>query len=88
MHDNVRGLQLFIRECFIAAMLNPSLKSRFTQEFSMILEVFVGLKVTPLKNKKRSKNKKTLKNAFFIKIIKEAKNVFYIYGGRNCASLI
>jgi len=48
-------------------MLNPLLKSRFTQEFSMILEDFVGLKVTPLKIKNVPKIKKTLKNAFFIK---------------------
>ena len=38
MHDNVRGLRLFMRELIIAAMLNPAIKSRFMQEFSR----FVG----------------------------------------------
>jgi len=33
----------------------------------------------PLVNKKRSENKKNLKNAFFIKIVKTVKIVFYIY---------
>src|SRR6218665_3675412 len=60
-------------------MLNPSLKSRFMEKFSRfsrILAGLVGYKNSPLENKKRSKNKKTLKNAFFIKIIKNVKNVF------------
>jgi len=50
MDDNVWGLRLFMRDFFIAAMdltmLNPSLKSRFMQEFSRfrqeILEDLVG----------------------------------------------
>ena len=32
-HDNVWGLLVFMRELFIAVMLNPSLKRRFTKEF-------------------------------------------------------
>jgi len=39
--------------------------------------------MSPLENKKRSKNKKPLKNSFFIKLIKNVKNVFYIYGYRD-----
>ena len=44
-HAWQRGLRLFGREFCIAAMLNPSLKSRFIQEFirfSMILTGLVG----------------------------------------------
>jgi len=33
VHDNVLQLRLFVREYPIAAMLNPSLKSRFISEF-------------------------------------------------------
>ena len=54
---------------FIAAMLNPSLhENRFMQEFSRFSRVLVGLvgyKISPLENKKRSKNKKTLKARFY-----------------------
>src|SRR6218665_2533790 len=71
-------------------MLNPSLKSRFMEKFnrfSRILAGLVGSKISPLENKKRSKNKKTLKNAFFIKIIKKRKKRFlhlcWIASGRN-----
>jgi len=63
-------------------MLNPSLKSRFIEKFnrfSRILASLIGYKNSPLESKKRSKNKKALKNAFFVKIIKHVKNVFYIY---------
>src|SRR6218665_1008305 len=63
-------------------MLNPSLKSRLMEKFnrfSRILAGLIGYKISPLENKKRSNNKKTLKNAFFIKVIKNVKNVFYIY---------
>jgi len=42
MRVNVWGLQLFMREFFIAAMLHPSLKSRFMQEFSRIIAGFAG----------------------------------------------
>ena len=55
MHDNIWGLRLFMREFFIDAMLNPSIKSRFMQEFSRfgrILAGLVGYKISPLKNKK------------------------------------
>ena len=38
--------------------------------------------MSPLENKKRSKNK-NVKNAFFIKILKNVKNVFYIYGSKD-----
>jgi len=62
-----------MRECFIAAMLNPSLKSPFMQEFSR----FSRIKDFAINKKTFPKIKKTLKNIFFIKIIK---NVFYIYG--------
>jgi len=47
-----------MRESFIAAMLNPSLKSRFMQEFSrfrIILAGLVGYKKSPLDNKKTLK---------------------------------
>jgi len=44
MHDNVWGLQLFMREFYyIAAMLNPSLKSRFMQEFDRFNRILAGL---------------------------------------------
>jgi len=36
MHDNVWGLGLFMRELFIAAMLNPR---RFMQEFSRLSKI-------------------------------------------------
>jgi len=45
MHDNFWGLQLFMREFPIAAMLKTTLKSRFMQEsdrFSRILTGLVG----------------------------------------------
>jgi len=45
-------------ENFIAAMLDPLLKSRFIQEFSRfsrILAGFEGYKISPLENKKPSK---------------------------------
>ena len=50
-----------MREFFIAAMLNPSLKSRVMQEFSRfsrILAGLVGQKISPLENKKPSKKYK------------------------------
>ena len=57
-----------MREFCTAAMLNPSLKSRFMQEFgsfSRILEGLVGYTILPLENNKRSnKIRKNLKNAF------------------------
>ena len=59
MHDSIWGLRLFMREFFIAAMLNPSLKSRFMQDFSRIRRILAGLegyKFSQLENKKRSKN--------------------------------
>ena len=46
MLDNVQELQLLLREFFIAAMLNPSLKSRFMRElsrFSIISRTLEGL---------------------------------------------
>ena len=46
---------------FIAAMLNPSLKSRFMQEFSTfsrILAGLVGYKILPLENKNVPETKK------------------------------
>src|SRR6218665_3465490 len=66
---------------FIAAMLNPSLKSRFMDKFNRFSRILPGLvryKISPLENKKRSKNK-NVKKRVFIKIIKNVKNVFYIY---------
>ena len=47
-----------MRAFFIAAMLNPSLKSRFMQEFSKFIRILAGLvgcKISQLKIKKRSK---------------------------------
>jgi len=41
---------------FIAAMLNPSIKSRFIQEFSRLgrdLADLVGQRISPLENKRR-----------------------------------
>ena len=64
---------------FIAAMLNPALKSRFMQEFSRfsrILAGFEGYKISSLENKNGQKIKKTLKTRFFIKIIKTLKTLF------------
>jgi len=58
MNDNVWGLPLFVREYFIAAMLNSSLKSRFMQEFIIFSRILAGLegwKISPLENKKPSK---------------------------------
>jgi len=43
MHDNFWGLRLFMRECFIAAMLNPSPKSSFMQEFGRFSRILAGL---------------------------------------------
>ena len=54
-------------------MLNPSLESRFMQEFSKIL---AGYKNSPLENKKRSKNKKNLKTRFYKKNNKKRKKRF------------
>ena len=64
LHDNVWELRLFRYgslwdNFFIAAMLNPSLKSRFMQEFSRfsrILAGLVGYRNAQLENKKRSKD--------------------------------
>jgi len=36
MHDNVSGLRLFMREFFIAALLNPSRTSRFMQDLGLV----------------------------------------------------
>ena len=77
MHDYAWGLQLFVREFFIAAMLNPSLRSRFMQEFnrfSRILAGLVGYKIYPLENKK--KFQKNLKKRVFIKMINNVKTFF------------
>src|SRR6218665_3723242 len=49
-------------------MLNPSLKSRFIEKFnrfSRILAGLVGYKISPLENKKRSKNKSVKKRVFY-----------------------
>ena len=43
MHDNVWWLRLFMREFLLAAMLNPSLKSCFLQEFSRFSRILGGL---------------------------------------------
>jgi len=43
MHDNVWGLRLFMRELFIAAVLNLPLKSRLMQEFSRFSKILAGL---------------------------------------------
>jgi len=43
MHDNVWGLRLFVREFSIAAILNPSFKSRFVQEFRRFNRILAGL---------------------------------------------
>src|SRR6218665_965750 len=59
-------------------MLNPSLKSRFMEEFnrfSRILASLVGYKIYPLENKNVPKIK-NVKNAFFIKIINNVKTFF------------
>src|SRR6218665_1535274 len=63
-------------------MLNPSLKSRYMEEFSRVSKILasvVGYKIYPLENKNVPKIK-NVKNAFFIKIINNVKNIFYIYG--------
>ena len=52
------GYSPCMRELFIAAVLHPSPKSRFMQEFSWfsrILARLVGYKNSPLENKKRCK---------------------------------
>jgi len=43
MLDNVQESRLLLREFFIAAMLNPSLKSRFMREPIAGLVLLVGL---------------------------------------------
>jgi len=61
-----------MRECFIAAMLNSSLKSRLMQEFSRFSRILAGLlgyKIRHYKIKNVTKIK-NVKNAFFRKIIK------------------
>jgi len=55
MHDNVWGLRPFMREFIIAAMLNPSLKSRFMQEFNRFSSI---KRLHHLKIKNVKKNKK------------------------------
>ena len=65
---------------FIAAILNPSLKSRFMQEFNRfnrILARLVEYKNSPLENKKTFQEIKDVKNAFFYKTNnKKRKNRF------------
>jgi len=41
-HDDTWELLLFMRELFIAAMLNPSLKRRFMKEFSRFVRILAG----------------------------------------------
>jgi len=43
MRDNVWGLRLFMREFFIAAMLNPLRKSCSMQEFNKFGRILAGL---------------------------------------------
>ena len=46
-----------MRECVLAVMLNPSLKSRFMQEFGRFIRILAGLvryKISPIENKKPS----------------------------------
>lgn len=53
----------------IAAMVNPSLKTCFTQEFTRFSRILVsleGYKISTLENKNVTKNKRTLKNNFYI----------------------
>jgi len=55
---------------FIAAMLNPALKSRFMQEFSRFSRILAGLaiyKISSLENKKRSRKKNVKKRAYLLK---------------------
>ena len=55
---------------FIAAMLTPSLKSCFMQEFSRFSRILTGLegyKILPLETKKHSKKWKNLKKRVFYK---------------------
>ena len=62
---------------FIADMLNPSLKSRFMQELSKFSRIFAGLegyKISPLENKKRSKNNKKRKFASMVSDLGSYKN--------------
>jgi len=64
---------------FIAPMLNPSLRSRFMQEFSRFSRTLTGLegyKILPLENKKMFQKPKNLKKHVFIKIIKKRKKWF------------
>src|SRR6218665_1118209 len=68
----------FIRDFPIAAMLNPSRKSRFLEEFRK----FCRIKKFSLENKKRSK----IKNVFFIKIIKNVKNVLHLWNKSTLVS--
>lgn len=64
-------------------MLNPSLHSRFVEEFSRfsnILAGSIGEKIIlHYKIKNVAKNKKSLKNAFLYKNNKKCKKRFYIY---------
>src|SRR6218665_2532255 len=71
-------------------MLNPSPKSRFMEKFnrfSRILAGLVGYKISPLENKKRSKNKKSLKTRFY-KNNKKVKNVSYTYASQHFFTLL
>src|SRR6218665_2970904 len=67
---------------FITAMLNPSLKSRFMEKFSRfsrILTGLVGYKISPLENKKRSKNKNVKKRVFYKNNKKRKKRVLHLW---------
>jgi len=59
-------------------MLNPALKRRFMQEFSrfsrILVRRFSWIKISPLKNKKRSKNKKN--KTFFTSMLYPSLYVF------------
>ena len=80
VHDNVCKLWLIHKgicySCHVRYSIYPSFKSKVV--LCKSLGGLVQFKKFPLENKKVPKIK-TLKNAFFIKIIKNVENVFYIY---------
>ena len=90
MRDNVWGLRLFMREFFIAAMLNPLRKSCSMQEFNKFGRILAGLigsyEISPLWNK-NVQNNKNVKNGFLKKNKKTCKKRFYNYGMKSWMEL-
>ena len=75
-------VKLLSWEFFTAAMLNPSLKSRFMQKFSRFSRILANFsrikKISSLKNEKKTFNKNK-KASFYKKNNKKRKNLSYIY---------